>query len=197
MTPLRDLANGLPAVLGGQILLVACSVFYLIWWTVVFAPDGRTPRPSGALFLAGAAFAGLGGLVLLVAGIVTLLGRAPASTALTVGGVLVGGILAGAALIALTAGPLQRPLTSELPLIVTWATVQLATCAALAGAGHLAAPAASGWIAIVVVATLIGLGCYLAYYRLDPVPSYWVGMVPLAVDGLAAAAFGVLVLAGR
>ena len=47
MTPLRDLANGLPAVLGGQILLVACSVFYLIWWTVVFAPDGRTPRPSG------------------------------------------------------------------------------------------------------------------------------------------------------
>ena len=66
MTPLRDLANGLPAVLGGQILLVACSVFYLIWWTVVFAPDGRTPRPSGALFLAGAAFAGLGGLVLLV-----------------------------------------------------------------------------------------------------------------------------------
>ena len=31
------------------------------------------------------------------------------------------------------------------------------------------------------------LPMYLIFYRLDPVPAYWVGMVPLAVDGVVAA----------
>ncbi len=44
-----------------------------------------------------------------------------------------------------------------------------------------------------MIATLVGLACYLVFYRLDPVPAYWVGMVPLAVDGVVAAILAAVV----
>lgn len=75
-------------------------------------------------------------------------------------------------------------------------TSRLAAGVALATAGHLAAPAASAWVVAVVVATLVGLACYVVFYRLAPVPAYWVGMVPLAVDGLASLLLAWLVVAG-
>ncbi|HEY5847015.1 MAG TPA: hypothetical protein VIT42_09530 [Microlunatus sp.] len=37
---------------------------------------------------------------------------------------------------------------------------------------------------------MVGLACYLIFYRLDPIPAYWIGMVPLAVDGVVAAILG-------
>ena len=48
----------------------------------------------------------------------------------------------------------------------------------------LRAPAASAWIVATAIATLVGLACYLIFYRLDPIPADWIGMVPLAVDGV-------------
>ncbi len=182
------------AILGGEVLLILCSLCYLVWWSIAFAPPVKTAHSGGGLFLAGAALGGLGGIALLIVGIVTLTGR---SSGLPAGGVALGGLVAGAVLIAVTAGPLHRPVTTELPLIVIWATVQLATCAALTTSGHLAGAATFTWVAASVVATVVGVICYLLFYRLDPVPAYWVGMVPLAVDGLVAAVLAVLVATGR
>jgi hypothetical protein len=177
----------------GEVLLVVCSVSYLVWWTITFRPSGRTP-PGGGLFLSGAVLAGLGGLVLLGIGIAALL---PKASVLALGATVVGGVLVGALLVYLTASVAHRPLTTELPLIVVWATMQLAAGITLRTAGVLTAPAASTWIGATALATLVGLACYLVFYRLDPVPAYWIGMVPLAVDGVVAVVLAAIVTLTR
>ncbi len=181
------------AMVVGELLLVGCSVCYLVWWTVTYRPSARA-APGGGLFLAGAVLGGLAGLVLLGVGIAALVPRAstPALAATVVGGVAVGG-----ALLFLTSSVAHRPVTTELPLIVLWTTMQLAAGVTLGTAGALRTPAASAWIVAVVVATLVGLVCYLVFYRLDPVPAYRVGMVPLAVDGVVAAALAAILVLAR
>jgi len=177
----------------GEVLLVVCSLCYLVWWTITFRPWARTPH-GGGLFLGGAVLAGLGGLALLAVGIATLLARASLPA---LGATIVGGVLVGASLLYVTSSVAHRPVTTELPLIVVWATMQLATGITLRTAGVVSAPGASAWILLTAVATLVGLVCYLIFYRLDPVPAYWIGMVPLAVDGVVAAILAAIVTLAR
>ena len=75
--------------------------------------------------------------------------------------------------------------------------MQLAAGIALRTAGVLSVSAVSAWVVAVAIATLVGLACYLVFYRLDPVPAYWVGMVPLAVDGVVAAVLAAIVAMAR
>ena len=174
----------------GEVLLVVCSWSYLVWWTITFRPSVRTPA-GGGLFLAGAV---LGGLVLLAVGIAAIL---PKASSPALGATIVGGALVGALLLYVTSSVAHRPVTTELPLIVVWATVQLAAGITLRTAGVLRAPAASAWIVATAIATLVGLACYLIFYRLDPIPAYWIGMVPLAVDGVVAAILAAIVTLTR
>ena len=141
-------------------------------------------------FLVGAVLGGLGGMVLLGLGIAALL---PKASWLALGATIVGGVLVGALLLHLTTRVAHRPVTTELPLMVLWTTAQLATGITLRTAGVLRVPSASAWIVATAIATLVGLACYLVFYRLDPVPAYWIGMVPLAVDGVVAAILAGLV----
>ena len=149
---------------------------------------------GGGPFLAGAVLGGVGGLVLLAVGIAALLPRA---SWLALGSTVVGGVLVGALLVYVTSSVAHRPLTTELPLIIVWTTMQLAAGVTLRTAGVLSAPAASAWIIATAVAMVVGLACYLVFYRLDPVPAYWVGMVPLALDGVVAAVLAVIVTMAR
>jgi hypothetical protein len=176
----------------GELLLVVCSVCYLVWWVLTSRPAGRVGH--GGPFLAGAVLAGLGGIVLLAVGVASLVARAswPALAATVVGGVLVGALL-----VHLTSTVAHRPLTTELPLIVVWGTAQVAAGVSLWTSGELGTPAAVAWFVATAVATLVGLACYLVFYRLDPVPAYRVGMVPLAVDGVVAAVLAAVVTLGR
>ena len=169
----------------GELLLVVCSASYLVWWTIRFRPAGRTPSDGGP-FLAGAVLGGLAGLVLLALGVVALLPRA---SWLALGATVVGSALVGALLLYITSSVAHRPPTTELPLIVVWGTAQLAAGVTLRTAGVLPPPAASAWVVATAIATLVGLACYLVFYRLDPVPAYWIAMVPLAVDGVVALAW--------
>ena len=105
--------------------------------------------------------------------------------------------MVGALLFYLTASVAHRQITTELSLIILWTTAQLAAGITLRTAGVLRGPAASGWIVATAIAALVGLVCYLIFYRLDPVPAYWVGMVPLAVDGLVAAALAAIAAFAR
>lgn len=170
-------------IMVGEVLLVVCSLSYLVWWTLTFRPSATAP-PIARLFLAGAALGGVAGLVLLAVGIAVLLPRA---SWLALVATVVGGVVVGALLLHVTSTGAHRPVTTELPLIVVWGTMQLAAGITLRTAGVLTAPATFLWIGAIVVATLVGLVCYLIFYRLAPVPAYWVGMVPLAVDGVVAA----------
>jgi hypothetical protein len=189
----QALEGGPLMIVIGEVLLVVCSLCYLVWWTITFRPSVRIP-PGGGLFLAGAVLGGLGGLVLLAVGIAALL---PKASSPALGATIVGGALVGALLLYVTSSVAHRPVTTELPLIVVWATVQLAAGITLRTAGVLRAPAASAWIAATAIATLVGLACYLIFYRLDPIPRYWIGMVPLAVDGVVAAILAAIVTLTR
>jgi hypothetical protein len=189
----QALQGGPLMIVVGEVLLVVCSLSYLAWWTITFRPSVRT-APGGGLFLAGAVLGGLGGLVLLAVGIAALL---PKASSPALAATIVGGVLVGALLLYLTSRVAHRPVTTELPLIVVWATWQLATGITLRTAGVLRAPAVSAWIVATAIATLVGLVCYLIFYRLDPIPAYWIGMVPLAVDGVVAAIFAALVTQTR
>ncbi len=189
----QALEGGPLTIVIGEVLLIVCSLSYLVWWTLAFRPSVRTP-PGGGLFLAGAVLAGLGGLVLLAVGIAALL---PKASSPALGATIVGGVLVGALLFYANAVLAHRPVTTELPLIVVWATMQLAAGVTLRTAGVLNAPAASTWMIATAIATLVGLACYLIFYRLHPVPAYWIGMVPLAVDGVVAAILAALVTLTR
>ncbi|GAA3643591.1 hypothetical protein [Microlunatus ginsengisoli] len=179
----QALKGGPRMIVIGELLLVLCSLCYLVWWTIAFRPSARTSS-GGGLFLAGAVLGGLGGLVLLAVGIAALL---PKASSRAVGATIVGGVLVGALLLYLTSSVAHRRITTELPLIIVWATLQLTAGITLRTSGALRAPAASAWIVATAIATLVGLACYLVFYRLDPIPAYWIGMVPLAVDGVVAA----------
>ncbi|GAB2578085.1 hypothetical protein [Microlunatus antarcticus] len=189
----QSLAGGPLLIVIGEALLVLCSLSYLVWWTITFRPSGRTPGGGGP-FLAGAVLGGVGGLALLAVAIAALLPRA---SWLALGATVVGGVLVGALLVHVTSSVAHRQLTTELPLIIVWTTMQLAAGVTLRTAGVLAAPAASAWILATAVATLVGLACYLVFYRLAPAPAYWVGMVPLALDGVVAAVLAVIVTVAR
>jgi hypothetical protein len=177
----------------GELLLVVCSLCYLVWWTITYKPPART-SPGGALFLAGAMLGGLGGLLLLIIGIAALL---PKASSRAVGATIVGGVLVGALLFYVTSSVAHRRITTELSLIVVWATVQFAAGVTLRTAGSLRSPAAFAWIVATATATLVALTCYLIFYRLDPIPAYRIGMVPLAVDAVAAATLAAIVALAR
>jgi hypothetical protein len=136
----QALEGGPLMIVIGEVLLVVCSLSYLVWWTVAFRPSVRTP-PWGGFFLLGAVVGGLGGVVLLAVGIAALLREASLPA---LGATIVGGGLVGALLFYVTSGVAHRPVTTELPLIVVWATAQLAAGITLWSAGELRAPAASG-----------------------------------------------------
>jgi hypothetical protein len=189
----QALEGGPLMIVIGEVLLVVCSLSYLVWWTVAFRPSVRTP-PWGGFFLLGAVVGGLGGVVLLAVGIAALLREASLPA---LGATIVGGGLVGALLFYVTSGVAHRPVTTELPLIVVWATAQLAAGITLWSAGELRAPAASAWIVATGIATLVGLVCYVIFYRLDPLTAYWVGLVPLAVDGVVAAILAAIVIMTR
>jgi hypothetical protein len=129
----QALEGGPLMIVIGEVLLVVCSLCYLVWWTITFRPSVRIP-PGGGLFLAGAVLGGLGGLVLLAVGIAALL---PKASSPALGATIVGGALVGALLLYVTSSVAHRPVTTELPLIVVWATVQLAAGITLRTAGVL------------------------------------------------------------
>lgn len=174
-------------IMVGELALLVCSACYLVWWTLTFRPTA--PGGGGGPFLGGAVLGGLAGLVLLAVGIAALIPRASLPGLV---GVIIGGVLVGVLLLVLTTTIAHRPVTTELPLIIVWGTAQLATAVTLRTAGALSGSAATLWVVLLALATVVGLVCYLIFYRLDPAPAYWVGMVPLAVDGVVAAALAVL-----
>ena len=110
----QALEGGPLMIVIGELLLVVCSLCYLVWWTITYRPSVPTP-PGGGPFLAGAVLGGLGGLILLAVGIAAV---SPKASSAALGATIVGGVLVGALLLYLTSTIAHRPVTTELPLIV-------------------------------------------------------------------------------
>ena len=172
----------------GHALLAACAVLYLAWWWVFFRPGAAGPtgalRAVGVACIVGAAALGVASVTVTL----SALGGLPSERHALPGVVIAAaGAVAYAVLAAVTAGALRRPVTTELLLIVGWATMEAAVVSTLwataaVSTGRLAALGALA--ALVFAASLI---CYVLYYRLGPWPSFVDGMVPLGSVGVLSA----------
>jgi hypothetical protein len=179
----------------GNLLLLLCSLFYLAWWALSFRPNSSS-EASGGYFLMAAFITGITAIVLMYGGISPLSqdskGFPVMFILLCIAALFVIGLL-------ITTIAFHRIVTSELIIIHLWTALELPAIAVLYGTGHFGAVSAAVLTALVGIATVAALICYVLYYRLDGTARYWSGIIPLAVDALVAVVFmGMLaVFAGR
>jgi hypothetical protein len=178
MTLFRNFTIPLWELFVGNLLLAVTCVFYMLWWGLSFGKAGSDD--SAAIFVAIALVAGVCAIAVISLGIVSLQSSRSSASSMV--------ILVGAAALYLlmqfvTQVVFQRIPTSELLIITIWATIQFLAVNSLASTGRLSTVALVTFFVLIAVATSIGLVCYTIFYRLDEAAQYWIGFIPIAVDG--------------
>lgn len=168
-------------LLHGNILLIICVAFYLLWWILAFMPGKKLPTALSAPLVIFAAAIGL------VGGYMEL--KAMASISLTrslIGGLpLLGiGVIVYLVLMLVSGFILKRPITTELILIVGWCVLQINYINVLYGTHTIAFLLTMIMIVAIILVGIFSLIAYLYYYKLPPLPSYLDGMVPLILIGI-------------
>lgn len=183
-TPLWELFTG-------NLLFVICSLFYLVWWIVCFRPNS-SGGAVGGVFITFAFITGITAFALMSVGINSL---SQNSKALPIRFILFGAVALYLILLAVTAVVFHRQVTSELLIMIVWAALELSVITVLFGNGYFSVGRTAVTTALIGAATIIGLICYVLYYRLDGTASYIDGMIPLATDAVVIAVIlGVLAL---
>ncbi len=165
----------------GNYVLIGCCAVYLVWWSIAFNPRfSPSLAPKVILFLATLVL-GIVSIVMIVGGIT----GAHAAPALPNFVICVAGIAVYIVLLILSAKLFHRQVTTELILIVGWVVLQLCLVNTLLASGALPMTKALIACAVIVVMAIVGMVCYLWYYRLDEVPAFFIGMVPLVLFAIS------------
>ncbi len=163
-------------LLAGNILLICCCIFYLIWWFIAFKPEGAVKGMKSGWLLIPAFILGIFGIIQIVRGSsLTELPRRLMPTA----AILLVGLAVYIVLLIVTRTVMNRPVTTELLLIVGWAVLAFLEINALYGMERFARAGAVVFLLIIAAAAVIGLICYLLYYGLDVRAGYIDGTIPL------------------
>lgn len=165
-------------IFSGNLLLLLCSVFYLIWWVVSFRP-GSSGGPFGVFCIVAAFITGFAAIMLLSVGISSL---SQDSTGMPVRFVLIAAAVLFVVLLIVTTVVFHRQVTSELIIIHIWAALEFSVIVVLNGTGSLGLGRAVTMAILVGIVIIVGVICYVLYYRLEGMASYRVGIVPLATD---------------
>lgn len=169
-------------MLWGDVLLIACCAFYLLWWHRAFKPAGAAKGFASGWLLIPAAILGLAAVVMIIRG---ARGAAGSDRALFSSGALFAAAAAlYAVLLVVTRFAFRRQVTSELFLIVGWAALAFLEVNALFALGMITRGGAVALLAAALVAAAAGIVCYVLYYRLSPRAAYVDGMVPLVLVAL-------------
>jgi len=188
----RNFTAPLWEIFAGNLLLLFCSLCYLAWWVVSFNPNslGNSASSPGTLYLVAAFITGIAAIGLTSNGIKWL---SLDSQGLPVKFILLGSAAVFLILLLVTTIAFHRVVTSELLIIHIWAALELSMVAVLYGTGHFGLGRVGLLAALVGIAFVTSLICYLLYYRLDETASYWTGMIPLIMDAFVMSVFlGVL-----
>ena len=165
----------------GQLLLIACCFTYLVFWCLGYKPGTEVNRLGGptGVFLLIPAVLGLAGVGVTIAGFngIPASHKPPISMPL----VCVIGIVLYLLLMFITWKLLNRPVTTELFLIVGWLVLELCVADAFAGNGTSKARIV-GMVTIIIAATVLSLILYVLYYRMDAEKAYYAAMVPLITE---------------
>lgn len=171
-------------LLYGDLWLICCCVFYLAWWFLAFRPTNPIHGFKTGWLLIPAAIAG----VLCIVTLIRAGARAAVAQELfSSRALLLAGVVAYVVLLLITTLGFSRPVTSELFLIVGWAVLALYEVNKLFGVQLFTHPQAVGFIVLILVVLLICMVCYTLYYRLDALPRYIIGAIPLALGAIVMA----------
>lgn len=178
---LSNLSGPARQMFWGDLLLVVCCVFYLLWWAVAFKPVGAVKGFRSGWLLVPVFAAGMAAVWCVAQGAIA----AGTTRAFFSGaGILAAAVLVYVALLLVTRLAFHRQVTTELLLIVGWAVLVFAEVNALYALGLLAQGAAIGLLAAAVVVAAASLVCYLLYYGLSPRAGYLDGMIPLLLAAI-------------
>ena len=162
----------------GNIKLLFCFAFYLAWWVVGFNPWRPIRGLKSGWLLIPAVALGILALCDIGRGLTLSDGLVSGLT------LMLGGIASYVALLIVTGVLLHRPVTSELFIIVLWATVALMEINTLVALGLI--PPELGWplVALCLAGTAASLVCYQLFYGLNGMAALVDGAVPLILAAL-------------
>ena len=172
-------------IIMGQVLLIVCCAFYLIWWYRGYRPD-VSASPIG----------GINGFLLLItmafgiSGVIFSLMPVPeVSEPKMYPAVIMGaGIGSYIALLLVTKFLLHRIVTAELFLIVAWTVLEVVVINRLCAGGFLSGSAFMILCTVIMAAFVISMVLYVAYYRMEEMKAFYAAMVPLVTEAAAMAA---------
>lgn len=164
-------------ILKGNLLLVVCCIFYLIWWLLAFRPSSPLKGFRSGWLLIPAAASGIAGVLFAVKGCKAVPDSAVLFSLRTLAIV---GVAVYFLLLLITGIVFHRAVTTELVLIVGWTVLMLAEISTVYGAGILGHTQAFALMAAAVMVGFASLICYLLYYHLDKTAGYLDGILPLA-----------------
>lgn len=169
----------------GQILLIICCAFYLIFWSISYRPDVAVNRTGGVsgLFLLITAVCGLAGTALSLYGINTL--STVRTPKLSGAAIIAGGIVLYIVLLLITRFVFSRPVTTELVLITGWAMLEMSVINVLQAAEIFSDGKFSAACAVIAAAFAVSMILYVLYYRMEPMRAYYAAMVPLFTEAVA------------
>ena len=173
-------------ILTGQVLLIFCSIVYLIWWYRGFRPGGSVSRVGG-----------MNGVLLLITAVLGIAGvifsLLPDETMVSSGEkiapayIIGGGILAYVVLLLVTRYCFNRIVTSELMLIVGWTMLEVSVINRLNAMGVLSDGQFLCMCLVIAAAFVISMILYVAYYKMEEMKAFYAAMVPLVTEGLSMA----------
>ena len=181
-------------IITGQILLIICCVFYLIWWYRGYRPGvsvSQTGGLNGVLLFITMVF-GISGVIFSLMPVPKILEPKIPPT------VIIGaGIGAYIALLLVTKLIFHRIVTAELFLIVAWTTLEVMTVNRLCAGGFLSDSGFTLLCAVIMTAFLVSMFLYLAYYRMEEMKAFYAAMIPLATEAAAMAVLVGIVYTGN
>lgn len=178
-------------ILAGQILLILCCVFYLIWWYRGYRPGVPADRLGGTNGVLFGITAALG-----LAGLICSLGRVEEKTdpPLEAHTVLFAAVAVYAVLMLVTRLGFGRPVTTELILIVGWTALEIGVINRLFSAGGLSGRGFAVLCALIAAAFTISMVLYVLYYRMEERKAFCAAMIPLVTEAAAMTALTIVVI---
>ena len=163
----------------GQVFLIICCIFYLVWWARGYRPGTSVNRAGGinGALLFGAALFGIVGFILSL----TLVLRA-GNPGKTLAVFFIALILLYGVLLFVTRCLFHRVVTTELLLIPLWAVLEYLVIYILRSEG---VSGSAVLYTAITAAFVISMVLYVAYYRMDALKAYYAAMIPLITEAVS------------
>ena len=172
----RDFNGALWELFIGNLLMFIAIVFYIMWW---ISSKGATSVDDSGVLVFVTLILGVVAIITTVTGINNL---SSSEGGFPVRRIVIGAIAVFIITFLVTQTVFNRMMTTELPLIILWTALELSIIAALSNSNRLGTVLVISLAAVTIIATTVGLICYLLHYRLDESLRFRNGLIPLITD---------------